>query len=245
MNKKMKSILMVAAFAVFIAVAVFAYDRLSEDVGAGETLQVYDESAQAPAGEATATAQAAQEPEASPAQESAQEPEASPAQESAQAQAVTQVPQQAQASAAPSDEPTKTKAPDFTVQDMQGNDIKLSDYLGRPVVINFWASWCPPCKVEMPHFEQVYQQMGDDVVFMMIDLVDGVRETKERATEYVQGEGFTFPVYFDADGGASVPYGVMSIPTTYFIDAEGYLVAGARSAISADDLRRGIGMITQ
>ena len=149
-----------------------------------------------------------------------------------------------QTAAAATAEPERVKAPDFTVQDMDGKEVKLSDFIGRPVVINFWASWCPPCKVEMPEFEQVYQELGGEVAFLMIDLVDGQRETKEKGAEYVQGQGFTFPVYFDF-GEAATAYGVRSIPTTYFIDARGYLIAGAQTAIDAQTLHKGIALINK
>ena len=69
-------------------------------------------------------------------------------------------------------------APDFIVYDAEGTAFRLSDFKGKPVVVNFWASWCPPCRSEMPHFDQVYSEVKDDVMFMMVDLVDGQRETQ-------------------------------------------------------------------
>jgi thiol-disulfide isomerase/thioredoxin len=138
----------------------------------------------------------------------------------------------------------RTKAPDFTVYDLEGNTVKLSDMLGKPVVINFWASWCPPCKSEMPDFNKVYTELGDDVHFMMIDAVDGMRETQEKGTAYVEEQGFSFPVYFDISQNAIVLYRIRAFPTTIFIDAEGYLVTGAEGAITEELLRLGIDMST-
>lgn len=140
-------------------------------------------------------------------------------------------------------EPEKMAAPDFSVLDSSGETVKLSDFVGKPIVINFWASWCPPCKSEMPEFNKVYEELGEDVTFMMVNLTDGARETKKKAEEYVAKEGFTFPVYFDTEQEAASLYPVSSIPTTFFIDAEGYIITGAQGAIDEEMLRRGIGFI--
>ncbi len=133
-------------------------------------------------------------------------------------------------------------APDFTVYDSQGGQVNLSDFIGKPVVLNFWASWCGPCKQEMPHFEDLYKELGGDVHFLMVNSTGG-RETMESAKEYLEGQDYTFPVYFDTDYDASATYGVYALPTTYFVDAEGYLVAYASGALDEDTLRRGIDMI--
>ena len=134
-------------------------------------------------------------------------------------------------------------APDFTVQDAEGNDIKLSDMAGKPVVLNFWASWCPPCKSEMPEFNKVFGEVGSDVHFMMVDAVDGGRETKAKGSAYVEQEGFAFPVYYDMEQDASTQYGIRAIPTTLFIDADGYIAGGVEGAIDEETLRRGIDLI--
>jgi len=140
----------------------------------------------------------------------------------------------------PKQEETKTLAPDFTVYDAKGNKVNLSDYRGKPVVLNFWASWCPPCKGEMPHFNEVYVSAKDNVVFMMIDLVDGERETKEKGQQYVKNMGYTFPVCFDLEQQAAYTYGISSIPTTFFIDFNGYIVKAYQGAIDKGTLQDGI-----
>ncbi|MDR2964490.1 MAG: redoxin domain-containing protein [Treponema sp.] len=134
-------------------------------------------------------------------------------------------------------------APDFSVLDIDGNVVKLSDMKGKPVVLNFWASWCPPCKTEMPDFDKVYKELGQDVQFMMICLVDGSRETIESGKAYIAKEGFYFPIYFDTKQEAVYAYGIRSIPTTFFIDSKGFVIAGTQGAISESTLRRGIELI--
>lgn len=134
-------------------------------------------------------------------------------------------------------------APDFTVYDGDGNPVSLSDFLGKPVIVNFWASWCGPCKSEMPDFEEAYAEYGDDIHFLMINSTDGSRETVETAREFIAEQGYTFPVYFDTDYLASYTYGVSGIPMTFFIDAEGYAVAYASGMLDRETLQVGIDMI--
>ena len=134
-------------------------------------------------------------------------------------------------------------APDFTVFDREGNSHKLSDFFGKPIVLNFWASWCGPCKMEMPDFNEKYQELGEDIQFLMINMTDGDRETVEIASEFVAGQGYSFPVFYDTAQHAAMVYGVYSLPTTFFIDAEGYPVAYAAGAINSDALQQGIDMI--
>ena len=139
--------------------------------------------------------------------------------------------------------PQAQLAPDFTVYDLDGNAHKLSDYRGKPVVLNFWASWCDPCKSEMPDFEKIYTQYGQDIHFLMVNLTDGLEETVASASGFIAEKGYTFPVYYDTDMDAAQAYGVYSVPVTYFIDAEGYLIAYGSGALTADILQQGIDMI--
>ena len=140
------------------------------------------------------------------------------------------------------EEQQMTKAPDFTVYDASGNKINLSDHIGKPIVLNFWASWCGPCQSEMPDFHEKYLELGDEIHFLMVNMTGG-RETLSSAKAFISEKGYTFPVFYDTDSDAAMTYNVYSLPTTYFIDAEGYLVAQATGAISADTLQKGIDMI--
>jgi len=142
-----------------------------------------------------------------------------------------------------SEEQDLVAAPDFTVVDISGNEVRLSDLKGQPVVLNFWASWCPPCKEEMPHFNTVFEELGSEVHFMMVCLADGARETTETGAAYVSEMGFSFPVYFDVTGEASIAYGLQSIPATYFIDSKGYLATMAAGSIPESTLRMGVSYI--
>ena len=136
-------------------------------------------------------------------------------------------------------------APDFTVYDREGNVVHLSDFLGKPVVLNFWASWCGPCKMEMPDFEEIFAEYKDEIHFVMVNLTDGSRETMDTATTFLDNRGYTFPVYYDKDSDAAYTYQVYGIPVTYFINAEGHLIAQGSSALDAETIKRGIGMILE
>ena len=140
-------------------------------------------------------------------------------------------------------EPELTPAPDFTVYDKEGNEVHLSDFVGKPIVLNFWASWCSPCKSEMPDFNQAYLDYGEEVSFLMVNMTDGAQETVDSASAFIEEQGYEFPVFYDTDYDAALTYGAYALPTTYFIDAQGYAVAWAQSALSAENLQKGLDMI--
>ena len=139
--------------------------------------------------------------------------------------------------------PDAILAPDFTVYDADGNEVSLSDYIGKPVVLNFWASWCGPCQSEMPDFNDKYRELDGDVHFVMVNMTDGGRETISSASAFIEKNGYSFPVFFDTTGEAAATYGAYSLPTSFFINAEGHIIAQAVGAINASTLQRGIDMI--
>ena len=142
-----------------------------------------------------------------------------------------------------STEPQLQQAPDFTVYDIDGNPVKLSDFFGKPIVLNFWASWCGPCRMEMPDFDAKAKELEGKVHFLMVNVTDGGRETVETASAFIAEQGFEFPVFYDTDMMASNIYGAYSLPTTYFIDADGNGIAHAKGSISEEILQKGIDMI--
>lgn len=211
MSKKAKTIISFLVFALFIGIAVFAYNRLSRDIAPQNGLD---------------------KPEDQEKQKPSQE-----SQEPVRTSRPSRTPRQQEK------ESEEKQVPDFTVEDREGNPVKLSDLFGKPIVLNFWASWCPPCKKEMPEFEQAYKQMGEDITFIMVDLVDGRDETKAKGAQYIEEKGFSFPVYFDMEQEAAYAYGISSIPTTLFIDKDGFIVTGAYGMLDSERLQEGINRI--
>ncbi|MBO5716371.1 MAG: TlpA family protein disulfide reductase [Clostridia bacterium] len=143
------------------------------------------------------------------------------------------------------DSPASTwNGADFTVLDKDGNEIKLSDLAGKPIVLNFWATWCGYCVKEMPDFQTAYEKYTN-VQFVMVNVTDGYYETITSAKEFVAEKDFTFPIYFDTKSSATAAFDVNSYPQTFFIDANGTLVAKARGMISLENLEYGISLITE
>lgn len=151
--------------------------------------------------------------------------------------------QPAQSEAAEATETAVEPTPEMIVYDLEGNPFKLSDVQGKPVILNFWATWCGYCKMEMPDFEEKYQAYGDEIHFAMVNVTDGVQETVEKASGYVSEQGFTFPVYYDTDGMAAMRYNLSGLPVTYLLDAEGEIVAWQQGMLTADTLQKGIDML--
>ena len=136
-------------------------------------------------------------------------------------------------------QPTEEK-PEMIVYDIDGNPYKLSDFEGKPVILNFWATWCDFCKLEMPHFEEKYRQYGDEIHFLMVNATDNFFETEEKAFEYISGEGFTFPVYYDSALTADTYFNLSSFPVTYLLDAQGGIVGWQQGMLTEEMLQTGI-----
>lgn len=213
MNSKIKTVLSLVIFVLFLAGAYFVYNGLlnKSRPGTGNT----------PIPETTQ-----QNNDTQPAGDNGSAAENTPEDETE-----TEQPE------------NKLKALDFTVYDREGNKVNLSDFYGKPIIINFWVTWCYYCVEEMPLFEEKYKEYGEKVNFLMIDAVDGESETQEDGEKLIEDKGFTFPVYFDTDGNASHTYQAYSLPTTVFIDADGYIIAYQPGMLTPDMMQKGIDLI--
>ncbi|WP_040193202.1 TlpA family protein disulfide reductase [Clostridium culturomicium] len=136
-----------------------------------------------------------------------------------------------------SSEKQKNKAPDFTVYDEDMNEVKLSDFEGTPVVLNFWATWCGYCKDEMPYFQKASENFSEEQVkILMINMTDGRSETKEKAIEYMKNNNYKINLLLDIDQEVANGYRVSGIPRTIFIDKDGYIREDKVGKIDADTL---------
>jgi peroxiredoxin len=111
-------------------------------------------------------------------------------------------------------------APDFTLQTPAGEEVRLSDYRGQVVLLNTWATWCPPCRAEMPDLEAYYQQHQVDG---FVVLAVNSQENPDTVAAFLGEHDFTFPVLLDPEGEVMKEYGVLGLPTSFFIDRDGIM----------------------
>ena len=124
-------------------------------------------------------------------------------------------------------------APQFAMQLLGGGEFQLSDHEGRPLVINFWASWCPPCRQESPAFERQWRRYRDTgIQFVGVDIQDDVSD----AEAYVREFGLTFPNGLDPDGKITIDYGVIGLPVTFFVGSSGIVEGRWVGAIPEEKL---------
>ena len=131
------------------------------------------------------------------------------------------------------DEPAVRSALDVPYRTIDGAEANLADFAGTPVVVNFWASWCPACVAEMPDFEQVHAELGDQVVFLGLNM----QETDpDGAAAFVAQTGVSYRLGVDPDGAIFNRFGGIAMPTTVFIDADGTVLRTHGGVLFADDL---------
>ena len=147
-----------------------------------------------------------------------------------------------------SESETATPSYDFTVEDADGNAIKLSEISGKPMVVYFWASWCGNSLLELPTIEEGYRKYGDAVNFVVVAIIDGEYETLDSAKEFLSKQDFTFPVYFDVNGEAYNNMeleGFPNVARAYLFYADGSYAkrANASSLLDSAMLDEGISII--
>ncbi|WP_075980634.1 peroxiredoxin family protein [Bacillus massilinigeriensis] len=110
------------------------------------------------------------------------------------------------------------KAPDFELNTLTGESVRLSDFKGKKIVLNFWATWCPPCKEEMPDMQKYYEKAGNDVVILAVNI-----DPQYDVAGFAKKMNAQFPILLDEKDTVNTLYQIMTVPTTYFIDEEGII----------------------
>ena len=123
-------------------------------------------------------------------------------------------------------------APNFTLKNLAGEEVSLKDYRGKKVMLNFWATWCPPCKEEMPAMEQFYQEKSKDVEILAVNL-----DPQNDVKAFVKDNEITFPILLDQDGSIQQTYSILSIPTTFIIDEQGLVLKKHIGSMTFDQMQ--------
>ncbi|MCL2332021.1 MAG: TlpA family protein disulfide reductase [Actinomycetia bacterium] len=136
----------------------------------------------------------------------------------------------------------KDAVPDFTMTDANGNPVTLSSFKGMPTIMNFWATWCPPCREELGSFQKMYDQYGTQVNFVMLN-VGGRGDTVASVQKFCKDKGYTFPVYFDESNDGTTLFGVTGIPETIFLNAQGLSYGKVVGGMPESMLAQGMGLL--
>lgn len=135
----------------------------------------------------------------------------------------------------------KTKALDFTLYDQYGKEHKLSDYKGKTIFLNLWATWCPPCRDEMPYIEELYKEYNkntDKVIILGVASPNlGQEGDAKHVKDFLKQEGYTFPVLLDEGGSLVYQYGISSFPSTFIIDKDGYITQYVPGGMDKDTMK--------
>ncbi|MGF7399811.1 TlpA disulfide reductase family protein [Thermoanaerobacterium thermosaccharolyticum] len=132
-------------------------------------------------------------------------------------------------------------APDFSLKDINGNTMTLSKLRGKKVILNFWATTCPYCKIEMPELNKFYQNHKKDVVLLAID----IGEEKSTVENYLEGKGYGFTILLDSDAKTAINYKVQFIPMSFFIDEKGIIRSISNGAMTYDEIEEYYQTISQ
>ncbi|MGG0382128.1 thiol-disulfide oxidoreductase ResA [Priestia filamentosa] len=126
---------------------------------------------------------------------------------------------------------------DFTLQDLHGNEVSLSDFRGKGIILNFWATYCPPCKKEMPHLNNIYKEYKDKGIEV---LAVNANEPRVIIKPFVQEYGLHFPILLDRTGSVVDQYDILNIPVTFFINEEGEIVEKSSGELTVESIRSSV-----
>lgn len=235
MKKNTRTLLItVISFAVLITIAAIAYNTLKAKAPAVSftpTLAI----------EAAAEPKKAEAPKAAAPTPVAQTPPVQEVQSSPEPVAQGPAPLDAEAQQEPEAEPQAEEdkgpiMPNLPLTRLDGTVTSFHEVRGdKPAVINYFASWCPPCKQELPHFQKAFDEYGDKISFIFLDALDGQRETLKTINAFIKSFPFTGPVFYD-DGMFAAVFQTNSLPTTVFLDKEGRVVKGYLGFVAEDVL---------
>jgi thiol-disulfide isomerase/thioredoxin len=223
-DKKQRNLYVtIISFVIIIVVATVAYNRLkdtAEPVSFTPTMTEYAAPLPEPAAKAMAVA-----------------PASDAAEVEAAADAVDHVSDESEEEQLG---PVMPDIPLFTLDDRETSFDEVR--AGRPAIVNYFASWCPPCKAELPYFEEAWKQHGDEIAFIFLDALDGQRETKATIDTFIKEFPFTAPVYWD-EGIFAFIFNTNSLPTTVFFDKDGRVVTGFLGMVSERALEESIALL--
>ncbi len=126
------------------------------------------------------------------------------------------------------------RAPNFILHTLSGHPIELSQLKGKPVLINFFASWCPPCQAEAPDLVQMYDRYHTQVVFLGVDMTES--DSRSAVQAFMKKVGIHYPIVLDSLGKVAKQYDVISIPMSFFVNAQGVIVARVAGAMNRNSL---------
>jgi peroxiredoxin len=124
-------------------------------------------------------------------------------------------------------------APDFELKLLTGETVKLSNYKGKKVMLNFWATWCPPCKAEMPDMQKLHDAHKEEIIILAVNM-----DVQNDVEGFVKEMGITFPILLDEKNEVNEKYQILAIPTSYFIDEKGIISHRYNGAMSLEDMKK-------
>jgi Peroxiredoxin len=134
-------------------------------------------------------------------------------------------------------------APDFELQDINGKTMKLSSFRGKKVIVNFWASWCPPCRLEMPEIEKYYTQNKNTGIEILAVNLTTAEKSQAAVTSFVKADGITFPVLLDKNGDAAHLYDISSIPASFILDSRGVIQEKVVGPMTYESMQKILGTL--